>query len=230
MPTGVAETIDESRNFLPGVVCRPRDNEHRGYHRGILQSEKEASDAGETRHQSAVGLSGDGAAPPGGTGVNVVHQTLQTSLQQAHADAAASRSAVDAWRAALAAINGRIDHLNAVEGRMLELQRKLDVATQDYTTYLGRAEAAKISDDLNNARITSVAVVQQPTLPPKPARPKTKLILAVAVFVGLVAGASCCLLLELYDDRVSLYPQFDELAGLPILAALPLNKTPALIR
>jgi uncharacterized protein involved in exopolysaccharide biosynthesis len=162
------------------------------------------------------------------TGVNTVYQTLQTAQQQAHADAVAFQNAVDTWRTQLAAINGRVDHFNAVEGRMLELQRKLDVATQNYTTYLGRAEAAKISDDLNNARITSVAVVQRPTLPLRPGRPKTKLILVLAVVVGLVAGASCCLLLELYDDRISLYPQFDELAGLPILAALPLTKAPSL--
>lgn len=158
------------------------------------------------------------------TGVNTVYQTLQTALQSAQAEASAAEAALAQWRTQLAQINQRADHLNEIEGDMLKLQRRLDVATQDYTTYLGRAEAARISNDLNNAQITSLAVIQKATLPLKPARPKKKLILAIAIVAGALAGAAWCFLLELLDDRISLSPSFDEVMGIPVLATLPYAK------
>lgn len=154
------------------------------------------------------------------SGVNTVYQNLSTSLGQTEADLAAAQAVWDQWRGELAAINKRIERLDGQEGDLLALQRKLDLAVQSYTTYLERTEQARISEDLNLQRITSLGVVQEPNLPFKPASPRVLLLLAIAAMVGVMGGLAISFGLETMDETLSLAEQVEPALGVPVLAVL----------
>ena len=73
---------------------------------------------------------------------------------------------------------------------------------------------------MNQAGITNLSVVQAPSMPYRPARPRKLLLFALALFAGLAGGLALCLLMEMLDDTIALPEQVEALTGLPLLAVV----------
>ena len=163
------------------------------------------------------------------TGANPVRQSLQTNLTGVEADVAAGQAVLNQWNAQLAGINARLTAINDAEGQLLDLKGRLDVATQNYQAYLQRTVDARVAEDLNREAITSVGLAQEASLPYKPARPKTLLVLVLALLTGVIGGAGLCFILEMVDETVSRPEQVEPLVGLPVLVTLS-HATPRRMR
>lgn len=154
------------------------------------------------------------------TGANPLNQRFTGDLSTAQAEADAHKQAVTERERQLEKINSRLAFLDSNEAELRELERRLGVADKDYQSYLSRVQTARILNDMNQAGITNLSVVQAPSLPYKPARPKKLLLFALALFAGLAGGLALCLLLEMADDTIALPEQVEALTGLPLLAVV----------
>ena len=152
------------------------------------------------------------------TGPNPVHETLETQLKQAEASLASSKSVAESWHSRLAEVSARVDHLDAVEGDLDNLQRQLDVATEDYSEYLKRTQEARIQDALNADSATTLTVVQDPDLPYIPKR--FTLILLLGLAAAAFGGVGLCLWLEVLDETFGLPHQVQQATGVPVLVTL----------
>jgi uncharacterized protein involved in exopolysaccharide biosynthesis len=94
------------------------------------------------------------------------------------------------------------------------------VAQDNLTTQLQRVEESRISTDLNKSQITSLAVVEQPTLGYKIARPRWKLSTALALFLGIFGGLAFGFLRESLGETFGLPEQLEEAVHVPVLATL----------
>ena len=92
-------------------------------------------------------------------------------------------------------------------------------------TQLQRGEESRISVDLNKSQITSLVVVQQPTLGYKIARPRWKLTIALGLFFGLFGGLGFAFFREALSNTFGLPQQLEEAVRVPVLATL--NRVPA---
>lgn len=103
--------------------------------------------------------------------------------------------------------------------RLRELQREADANRTVYESYLARYKdaSARESLELPDARVVAWAAV-----PLAPSSPKTFLLLGVAVFLGLGAGAVFAFLADFFDRRVKTPKQAEDSSGVPTLAAVPL--------
>ena len=70
--------------------------------------------------------------------------------------------------------------------RCSHLQQQVD--EENFRNYLQAVNDARVTDDLNRQRISSIAVIQSPTEPAVPSRPRVKLILAAAFLLGSGGG------------------------------------------
>jgi len=154
------------------------------------------------------------------TGANPLNQKISGDYSAAQAELDAHKNSVAEREQQLDKINGRLAFLDSNEAELRELERRLAVADKDYQSYLGRVQTARILNDMNQAGITNLSVVQAPSLPYKPARPKKMLLFALALFAGLAGGLALCLLLEMADDTIALPEQVEALTGLPLLAVV----------
>jgi uncharacterized protein involved in exopolysaccharide biosynthesis len=134
--------------------------------------------------------------------------------------AAANNALTNLWVNQLKSVNDRLDHLNQAEGGLLNLQRQLAVASQDYTTFMQRTADARVTEALNQQGTPSIAVSQEPTLPFKPAKPRILLVLALGVVLGLFGGFGLCFFLEATSETIGLPEQVEPLLGLPVVATL----------
>ena len=131
------------------------------------------------------------------SGASPVYQALQTDMLRAQAEVSESAAQVNSLSRDLVAIDGRLQELSGAEGELTQLQSKAQVAQDNLTAQLQRVVESRISSDLNKSQITSLAVVQKPTLGYAPTRPRWKLTTALAVFMGLCGGIGVAFLLEL---------------------------------
>ena len=167
--------------------------------------------ANETSTQSAARVR---------TGANPLSQRISADLSTAQSDADAFRKSVAERERQLEEINRRLGYLDTNEASLRELERRLGVSDKDYQSYLTRVQSARILNDMNQAGITNLSVVQAPSMPYKAARPKKLLLFVLALFAGLAGGLALCLLLEMLDDTIALPDQVEALTGLPLLAVV----------
>jgi uncharacterized protein involved in exopolysaccharide biosynthesis len=157
-------------------------------------------------------------------GMNPLAQQISGTLSTARSDANAYRGAAKERERQLEDINKRLAFLDASEIELRDLERKQNMADASYRSYLTRAESARIVSDMNEAGISGLSIVQQPTMPYKIARPRTPLLLGLAIFAGLIAAFGLCVLLEALDSTISLPEHAESLLGLPVLASIQLKK------
>jgi uncharacterized protein involved in exopolysaccharide biosynthesis len=153
-------------------------------------------------------------------GASPVYQTLQTDMLRNAAEVSGAEAQVTAISKDLAGINARLIELDRLEGQLHQLETRAQVAHDNLTTQLQRREESRISTDLNNHQITSVAVVEQPTLGYKLARPRWKLSTALALFLGIFGGFAFGFWREAIGETFGLPEQVEESFGLPVLATL----------
>jgi uncharacterized protein involved in exopolysaccharide biosynthesis len=154
------------------------------------------------------------------TGANPVSQALTQNFATSRSDSDALRAALQEREQQLRAIDARLGHLNTNEITVRELERRRDLAEREYRSYLERAQSARIVSDMNDAGITSLSVLQSPTLPYQPSRPRKLLLFIMALLGGFAAGLALCIFLESLDDTLALPEQVETVIGLPLLAVV----------
>jgi uncharacterized protein involved in exopolysaccharide biosynthesis len=164
------------------------------------------------------------------TGANPLSQNISAAYSSARSETDALRNSTQERERQLEDINKRLSFLDTNEATLRELERRWGVSDKDYQSYLTRVQSARILNDMNQAGITNLSIVQAPSAPYKPARPKKMLLFALALFAGLAGGLALCLLLEMLDDTIALPEQVEALTGLPLLAVVDEHVLPEHIR
>lgn len=153
-------------------------------------------------------------------GASPVYQTLQTDMMRSNADVSGAEAQVNAITKDLAGINARLLELDRLEGQLHQLESRVAVAQENLTTQLQRGQESRISAELNKQQLTSLAVVQQPTLGYKLARPRWKLSTALALFLGVFGGIAFAFMRESLSETFGLPEQIEDEFGVPVLATL----------
>jgi polysaccharide biosynthesis protein PslE len=151
---------------------------------------------------------------------NFTYQQLQVAMIQTKADLDAARVSEAAQRNQLRELNGRLTVGNLKEGAYQDAVRDYQLADQNYRLYLQGTESARIADDLNKQRITSIAVYDAPYASTKPAKPKVVIIIALGMIGGLLLGFGAAFMSEALDEALSTPYQVAEVLKLRVLGSM----------
>ncbi|HEX4113390.1 MAG TPA: Wzz/FepE/Etk N-terminal domain-containing protein [Stellaceae bacterium] len=155
------------------------------------------------------------------TGPNPVYQNLQQAALTAAGDEAAAAGARKPLEAELARLDARLDELGKTTGKLNELELQQQVDEENFRNYLQGVESARLANDLNREGITSVAIVQEPTVPFEIAQPRVLLIMLIALALGVAIGITISFVAEMTDEAFSLPNQIESVIGVPVLAVFP---------
>lgn len=97
---------------------------------------------------------------------------------------------------------GALKALPSQQRQMLQIGQQIEVAWSLYRELLDKQTQAAVSMATAGETVSSMKIVERAQPPTKPAWPNTKLLLAVAVLVGLLLGTGAAWLVDLLDDRV----------------------------
>jgi polysaccharide biosynthesis protein PslE len=155
------------------------------------------------------------------TGPNPVYQDLQKAALTAAGDEAAAAGARKPLEAELERLDARLDELGSKTGKLNELELQQQVDEENFRNYLQGVESARLVNDLNREGITSVAIVQEPTVPLKIAQPRVLIIMTIALLLGIALGLAVTFFSEMTDEAFSMPNQIESVIGVPVLAVFP---------
>ncbi len=152
----------------------------------------------------------------------LIDQEVQRILESTRQAYQVAKSREDALQKSLDNLKQVSNNSGQQQVRLRELQREADANRTLYESFLARYKetSAQESLDLPDSRIVAKA-----DIPITPSFPKTKLILALALVVGVGFGSVLAFGADYFDRRVKSLRQAEDVTGVPTLAAMPLIGT-----
>lgn len=149
---------------------------------------------------------------------NPVHQKLIADKFSSQAEASVAQSNLSAVLRLNKEYETDIGKLSEKEQEFLQLARKRNVTQEIYVMLAKRLEEAKVAE---MSVATEVQVVDPPTLPDKPIKPRKALVLILAAMLGLVGSAVFIVVYELMNRKVKSSEDIQHIIGVPVLAQIP---------
>jgi len=150
---------------------------------------------------------------------NQAYQQLQVTTLQAKGDWTAAQQSTTIQNQQYLDLGTKLAALDAAESQYQNLVRDYQIADQNYRVYLQGVQEARVAEDLDKAKVTSVAVFDAPYAPPKPVRPGI-LVLLFGAIGGVVFSVLVAFILEALDDTLERPEQIAELLNLPVLGSI----------
>ena len=149
---------------------------------------------------------------------NLVHQKLITDKFISQAESAVAQSNLDAIKRLNTDYENDIGKLSEKEQDFLKLARKRNVSQEIYVMLAKRLEEAKVAE---MSVSTEVQVVDEPTLPDRPIKPRKGLTLILAAMLGFMGSATFIIARELMNRTVKTTEDIQKVIGIPVLAQIP---------
>ncbi|MDX1948465.1 MAG: hypothetical protein SFU86_23965 [Pirellulaceae bacterium] len=125
-------------------------------------------------------------------GVNPVRQAAELALQEKEAALVALDAQTASLSDKIATGKESLKKINEHEVQLVSLEREIELARLAYRRYAESAELARIDSEIHNAKISSLVLMQPPSLSLTPANPSPKATLALGLLaaVGLSFGVA----------------------------------------
>ncbi|WP_257296570.1 polysaccharide biosynthesis tyrosine autokinase [Endozoicomonas sp. YOMI1] len=120
--------------------------------------------------------------------------------------------------AAVEELKQRIQVTNRKEFRLRALEREVQTNKDLYDAFFKRIQETSATSDLQTA---NARIVDKAFTPKIPVKPKKKLIVAVAMLMGLLISCGIAFLLEMLNNTIRTTRDVEEKLNLPVLGVLP---------
>lgn len=127
-------------------------------------------------------------------------------------------------KAAVAAIQSKLDGLQAQRMRWNELQRNAKMLEGSFLFYQNKLEQTSATRAMEMQRIGNVEVIQRAIDPFAPAGIRKMTLLGMSVGVALLAALAYVAALEFFDHRVYTAAPVEQRLRAPVMAVVPLMK------
>ncbi len=158
-----------------------------------------------------------GAAPP-----DPVYQDIQRQVLQNRAELSALKVRSTAIEQQFQELNAEIQTFESMDNKNKELLREVSGNDEKYRTYRQRFEEAKVYDELDRQKMTSVSVIEPAVAPIVPVNPPKPLILLIAIAIAgsLLGSLGIAWLRERLDEGMSTPTEAERRLGLPVLITI----------
>lgn len=162
---------------------------------------------------------------PGAAPTDPVYQDIYKLILQNKAELGALKVRNADMEKQLGDLNTEVQTFEARENRNKELIRDIASNDEKYRTYRQRLEEARIYDELDRQKMTSVSVLESaspPLIPINPRKPFALLIVGAVVF-SLAASFGIAYLREFLKQGMSTPTEVERRLDLPVLIAIPIK-------
>ena len=149
---------------------------------------------------------------------NKVHQELVARKFASQTEVAVAQQKADSLRNALAKDNADFDKYTALQQEFARLAREAGVAKDIHGMLAKRVEEAKIAEVMQQ---NNVQIVNEPTLPERPAKPKKLMVLVVSMMLGLLFSSGYYVVQGLMHPLIRREQDVETHLGLAVLGCIP---------
>ena len=157
------------------------------------------------------------------TGLNPLRQTLETELARGRVDQAGAQGRHEMLLGQVAQYEAQLSRLEGSTAPYEDLNRKVKQSEESYQLYKQKEEESRITDELDQNKITNVSVAEAPAQPQLPSRPNRPLNFILGVVLGALLSIGSVFIAELMRDTVLTPRELEGLTGKKVLVSVPRN-------
>jgi uncharacterized protein involved in exopolysaccharide biosynthesis len=154
-------------------------------------------------------------------GASKTYQLLWEKILQNEADQKALVGKLLLQKNQLSTYQRKLDTLNGLDFKLMQLNREVESDRQNYQLYLTRFEESRISKAMDTEKITNVNIIEPATPPFKPVSPKVMLNLLLGLCLGAFGGFGLAFFREYFDDSLENIDDVERHLKLPVLVSIP---------
>ena len=158
------------------------------------------------------------------TDLNPLRQTVESELSRAKVDQAGALGKRETLAGQVGQYERQVSRLEGITVEYEDLSRRVKQTTESHTLYNKKQEEARITDELDQKKITNVSVAEAAVQPQLPARPNRPLNLMLGVFLGVLLSIGSVLAAEFFRETVNTPRELEALSGQLVLASLPKDR------
>jgi uncharacterized protein involved in exopolysaccharide biosynthesis len=152
--------------------------------------------------------------------METVSENMEREVINAQAELSSQGVKSAGLRGQIAQLDKEIKTLDLRENELQNLKREISGNERNYKTYLEKLEEARISEDLNRQKMTSISMIQPAEVPVKPVKPQKALNIVLGVILGAVLGFGIALFAEFMTQGLSTPESTERRLGLPVLTTI----------
>lgn len=153
--------------------------------------------------------------------INPIHRQLSLSLKQKQSELASLEGRLEALAKQESEVRKNLAKVNTDAVTLSQLEREESLASRKFYRYADNLEQARIDEELQRQKVSSINIAQDPTLAEKPVSP-AKAVIALASMVLAMAGTFATILgFEQLNDKPRDDATIEQATGVPVLASIP---------
>lgn len=154
------------------------------------------------------------------TDTDPTYEALRAEHAKASTDSAALKARETATAGMVRLYRAESERLDQQEALQQDVRRTAKADEENYLLYLHKQEEARISDALDEQRISNVLVAEAASVPFKPQRHRLVFI-TIGGLLAALASVTLALVMDRLDPSFRTPQEVEDFLGSPVLAALP---------
>jgi uncharacterized protein involved in exopolysaccharide biosynthesis len=130
------------------------------------------------------------------SGKNPVYEQLEIETVRTTAEQNALVAKKATIETQLVDLDNELRALDLRDKELQQIEREIKNYRQNYETYLGRSEEARISGEMDQQKMVNISVIESAGVPLRPVLPRKTLNLLLAMVFGAAAGLGLAFLVE----------------------------------
>jgi len=155
------------------------------------------------------------------TGANPLLASIEQQLLTAQSELTPITSQIEGYKAQIAAFDGQLKQLQQSELEVNNLERQIQSLTADMQTLRTNLEQARLAENMDLAKVSSVSIIDAPRLEPRPVFPKKRIFGLAGIAVGLVIAGAIVLMSLSFGNTIITVEGAERIFNVPVVAALP---------
>jgi uncharacterized protein involved in exopolysaccharide biosynthesis len=155
------------------------------------------------------------------TDLNPLRQTLEAELARGRVDQAGAAGRHEMLITQVKQYEEQLSRLEGITAEYEDLARQKKESGDNYQLYKKKEEESRITDELDQSKITNVSVAEAPVQSQIPVKPNRPLNLILGVFLGALLSIGSVVIAEFLRDTVLTPRELEKVTGERVLASLP---------
>ncbi len=152
-------------------------------------------------------------------GKNPTFQKLEMERYSALSDLKTLKASNEVIADQIDELDRSLSQLDFLNKELVGLERKKATAEENYTLYVKKVEEAKVSEEMDQLKMSNISVIQAAEIPRKPAGRPTFIKLILSAILASIMSLGVGFVLEYFHGGYTRPEQVADDLGLPVLAS-----------
>jgi uncharacterized protein involved in exopolysaccharide biosynthesis len=155
------------------------------------------------------------------TGANPLLAAIDQQLLTAQAELTPITSQIEGYKTQIATFDDQLKKLQDSELEVNNLQRQIESLTADLLSLRTNLEQARLAENMDQAKVSSVSIIDAPRLEPRPVFPRKTYFGLAGIAIGILVAGLITLLSLSFGNTIITVEGAERIFGVPVVAALP---------